>query len=43
MSNRLAAYLQSLKIGTEVLVLLVFEKSMWAVVAMLAVLQASGI
>lgn len=39
---RLARHLQGLNIGPEVIVPLCFEKSSWAVVAMLAVLKAGG-
>ena len=41
-STRLAKHLTSLGVGKEVLVPLYFEKSMWAKVAMLAVLKAGG-
>jgi non-ribosomal peptide synthetase component F len=42
-SNRLANYLVGIGVGPEVIVPLCFEKSMWAVVAMLAVLKAGGV
>ncbi|KAJ8112404.1 hypothetical protein OPT61_g5221 [Boeremia exigua] len=41
-STRLASHLVSLGIGAEQMVPLCFEKSSWAVVAMLAVLKAGG-
>lgn len=41
-STRLACHLDSLHVGPESLVPLCFEKSMWAVVAILAVLKAGG-
>ncbi|CAA9959672.1 hypothetical protein PTMSG1_03087 [Pyrenophora teres f. maculata] len=41
-SQRLASYLVKLGVGPEVLVPLCFEKSMWTIVAMLAVLKAGG-
>ncbi|KAL1799672.1 hypothetical protein ACET3X_000014 [Alternaria dauci] len=41
-STRLAGYLASQGIGPEVMVPLCFEKSIWAVVAMLAVLKAGA-
>nr|ARJ54907.1 nonribosomal peptide synthetase 1 [Curvularia lunata] len=41
-STRLASYLVSLGVRAEVMVPLCFEKSMWTVVAMLAVLKAGG-
>ena len=41
-SCKLAAHLQNLGVGPEVKVGLCFEKSKWSVVAMLAVLKASG-
>ncbi len=42
-SNRLAHYLVSLGVGPELHVLLCFEKSAFAIVAMLAVLKAGGV
>ncbi|EUC39879.1 hypothetical protein COCMIDRAFT_41693 [Bipolaris oryzae ATCC 44560] len=42
LSSRLASYLIDLGVGPEVIVPLCFEKSMWTVVAMLAVLKAGG-
>ncbi|KAI1676716.1 Nonribosomal peptide synthetase [Pyrenophora tritici-repentis] len=42
MSQRLASHLVELGVGPEVLVPLCFEKSMWTIVAMLAVLKAGG-
>lgn len=41
-SSRVANHLVSLGVGPEVIVPVCFEKSMWAVVAMLAVLKAGG-
>lgn len=41
-STRLASYLATLGVEAEELVLLCFEKSLWTVVAMLAVLKAGG-
>ncbi|CAN9275789.1 unnamed protein product [Alternaria alternata] len=41
-STRLASYLVTQGIGTEVMVPLCFEKSIWAIVAMLAVLKAGA-
>ena len=43
LSDRLAAHLQVLGVGKEVTVGFCFEKSMWAIVAMLAVLKAGGV
>ncbi|KAJ6279029.1 hypothetical protein J3E71DRAFT_242872 [Bipolaris maydis] len=42
LSSRLASHLVDLGVGPEVIVPLCFEKSMWTVVAMLAVLKAGG-
>ena len=42
LSNKLAQYLQTKGIGPEVVVLLSFPKSAWAVVAMIAVIKAGG-
>ncbi|KAJ2980585.1 hypothetical protein NQ176_g2549 [Zarea fungicola] len=42
MSSRLASHLIGLGVGPEVVVPLFFEKSSWAVVAMLGVLKAGG-
>ena len=42
LSTRLAGYLAGQGVGPEVLVPLYFEKSMWTIVAMLAVLKAGG-
>jgi len=42
LSNRLACHLKSLGVGPEVYVPLCFEKSMWAIVANMAVLKAGG-
>jgi len=42
LSNRLAKYLQTLNVGPEVIVALCFDKSLWAIVAMLGVLKAGG-
>jgi amino acid adenylation domain-containing protein/non-ribosomal peptide synthase protein (TIGR01720 family) len=42
LSNQLAHHLKSLGIGPEVMVPLCFEKSAWAIVAMLGVLKAGG-
>jgi amino acid adenylation domain-containing protein len=42
LSSRLADYLSSRKIGPEVIVPLFFEKSLWTVVSLLAVLKAGG-
>ena len=42
LSNRLAHHLVSLGVGPEVIVPLCFEKSAWAIVAMLAVMKAGG-
>jgi amino acid adenylation domain-containing protein len=42
LSTRLARHLQMRGIGPEVIVLLCFPKSAWAVVAMMAVVQAGG-
>lgn len=41
-SDRLAKRLVALSVGPEVLVPICFEKSVWAVVAMLAILKAGG-
>ncbi|PYH87111.1 acetyl-CoA synthetase-like protein [Aspergillus uvarum CBS 121591] len=41
-SNRVALMLQARNVGPEVVVPLVFEKSAWAIVAMLAVMKAGG-
>ncbi|PYI08337.1 peptide synthetase [Aspergillus sclerotiicarbonarius CBS 121057] len=41
-TERLAAYLQSLGVGPEVTVALCFDKSKWNVVSMLSVLKAGG-
>ncbi|KAF7868586.1 hypothetical protein EAF04_005117 [Stromatinia cepivora] len=41
-SDRLAYLLQSAGVGPEVKVALIFEKSMWAIVAMMAVMKAGG-
>ncbi|KZL66298.1 non-ribosomal peptide synthetase [Colletotrichum tofieldiae] len=41
-SDRLAGHLRVLGVGSEVLVPICFEKSLWAVVAMLGVLKAGG-
>jgi amino acid adenylation domain-containing protein len=43
LSTRLAHYLVSLGIGPEMSVPLFFDKSMWAVVAMLGILKAGGV
>lgn len=43
LSSRLAIHLQGLGVGPEVYVPLCFEKSVWAVVSMLAVLIAGGV
>nr|POF13484.1 nonribosomal peptide synthetase easa [Quercus suber] len=42
MSNDLAAHLRELGVGVESLVPICFEKSMWTVVAMLAIMKAGG-
>lgn len=42
LASRLAYHLVQLGVGPEVLVLLCFEKSKWAIVAILAVLKAGG-
>ncbi|KAL2802051.1 hypothetical protein BJX63DRAFT_438242 [Aspergillus granulosus] len=42
LSSRLAVYLRELGVGTNVMVPLCFEKSIWAVVATLAVLKAGA-
>nr|POF06862.1 nonribosomal peptide synthetase dtxs1 [Quercus suber] len=42
MSTRLAAHLRELGVGVESLVPICFEKSMWTVVAMLAIMKAGG-
>ncbi|KAF9768165.1 nrps5 single domain, non-ribosomal peptide synthase-like protein [Fusarium sp. DS 682] len=42
-ATRLALYLRSLGVGPEVTVPLCFKKSIWTVVAMLAVMKAGGI
>jgi amino acid adenylation domain-containing protein/non-ribosomal peptide synthase protein (TIGR01720 family) len=42
-SQRLAHYLVGLGIGPETMVALCFDKSRWAIVAMLAVLKAGGV
>ena len=42
LSSRLAGYLAGQGIGPEILVPLCFEKSIWTIVAMLAVLKAGG-
>ena len=42
LSSRVAKHLISLGVGPEVIVPVCFEKSMWAVVAMLAILKAGG-
>ncbi|KAK3311929.1 hypothetical protein B0H66DRAFT_102572 [Apodospora peruviana] len=42
LSSRLAGYLQANGIATEVIVPLLFEKSAWALVSMLAVLKSGG-
>ncbi|KAJ8058399.1 hypothetical protein OCU04_012589 [Sclerotinia nivalis] len=41
-SDRLAYLLQSAGVGPEVKVALIFEKSMWAIIAMMAVMKAGG-
>lgn len=41
-SNQLAHYLVDLGVGPEVIVPLCFEKSMWAIVAMISVIKAGG-
>ncbi|KAB8303804.1 hypothetical protein EYC80_005178 [Monilinia laxa] len=41
-SDRLACLLQSAGVGPEVKVALIFNKSLWAVVAMMAVMKAGG-
>nr|POF18032.1 nonribosomal peptide synthetase dtxs1 [Quercus suber] len=42
MSTKLAAHLRELGVGVESLVPICFEKSMWTVVAMLAIMKAGG-
>ncbi|KAI4225077.1 MAG: hypothetical protein L6R40_008392, partial [Gallowayella cf. fulva] len=42
MSSRLAYHLATLGIGTEVMVPLCFEKSMWTIVSMMGVMKAGG-
>nr|POF14196.1 nonribosomal peptide synthetase tes [Quercus suber] len=42
MTTKLAAYLRELGVGMESLVPICFEKSMWTVVAMLAIMKAGG-
>lgn len=42
MSNRLAAYLQTLGVKADTTVPLFFEKSLWTVVALLGVMKAGG-
>ncbi|KAI8623500.1 hypothetical protein F5Y19DRAFT_492534 [Xylariaceae sp. FL1651] len=42
LSSRLASYIVSRGVGPEIVVPLVFEKSGWAVVSMLAVMKAGG-
>nr|POF20698.1 nonribosomal peptide synthetase vlms [Quercus suber] len=42
MSSQLAAHLSSLGVGPEVMVPICFEKSMWAIVAMLGIMKAGG-
>ena len=42
LSNRLAHYLRDRRVGPEVMVPFCFEKSAWAVVAMLGILKAGG-
>jgi len=42
LSSRLAKYLISQGVGVEVIVPLCFEKSVWAIVSVLAVLKAGG-
>ncbi|KAK6609410.1 NRPS protein [Botrytis cinerea] len=41
-SDRLAYFLQLAGVGPEIKVALIFEKSLWAVVAMIAVMKAGG-
>lgn len=43
MSDRLARRLQLSGVGPEVIVALMFEKSLWAIVAMVAVMKAGGV
>jgi len=43
MSDQLAWHLRSSMVGPEVKVVLVFEKSLWTVVAMMAVMKAGGV
>ncbi|KAH1908176.1 hypothetical protein KXV58_006201, partial [Aspergillus fumigatus] len=43
LAHRLAHHLATLGIGPEVMVPLCFDKSTWAIVAMLAVLKAGGV
>lgn len=42
LSNRLAHHLVELEVGPEIIVPLCFEKSKWAIVAMLGVIKAGG-
>nr|POF14182.1 nonribosomal peptide synthetase fmpe [Quercus suber] len=42
MTTKFAAYLRTLGVGVESLVPICFEKSMWTVVAMLAIMKAGG-
>ncbi|VUC37662.1 unnamed protein product [Clonostachys rosea] len=42
LSNRLASHLTGLGVGPDVLVPFCFEKSVWAVVSMLAIIKAGG-
>jgi amino acid adenylation domain-containing protein len=41
--NALAAHLTTLGVGAEIMVPFCFEKSMWAVVAMLSIMKAGGV
>ncbi|KUJ11332.1 acetyl-CoA synthetase-like protein, partial [Mollisia scopiformis] len=43
LSSRLAAYLAAQGVGSETIVPLCFEKSVWAIVSVLAVLKAGGV
>ncbi|KAH8805177.1 hypothetical protein F5884DRAFT_885253 [Xylogone sp. PMI_703] len=42
LANQLAHHLVSLGVGLEVMVLILFEKSAWVVIAMVAILKAGG-
>nr|POF14188.1 nonribosomal peptide synthetase easa [Quercus suber] len=42
MSTHLAAYLSQIGVGLEMMVPICFEKSMWAIIAMLGVMKAGG-